>query len=70
MPRLLYPEQIDRRLNLPIGTAARMARQRKLPHVVLPNGSIRFAWGAVRRTLRRVPASAATTPCRQHSEEV
>lgn len=38
----LWPEQIDRLLNWPLGTAARLARQRKLPHYRLPDGSIRF----------------------------
>jgi hypothetical protein len=38
----LYPEQIDRLLNWPLGTAARLARRGKLPHYRLPDGSFRF----------------------------
>jgi hypothetical protein len=45
--QLLYGEEIDKRLNWPLGKAQRLARRRKLPHVVLPDGSIRFEWSAV-----------------------
>ena len=38
----LYPEQIDRILNWPLGTATRLARRGKLPHFRLPDGSFRF----------------------------
>ena len=35
---LLYPEEIDQRLNWPLGRAERLARQRRLPYVLLvPN---------------------------------
>lgn len=53
---LLYPEDIDRRLNWPLGRAARMAKQKRLPHVVLPDGSIRFEWQKVEPHLRQVVA--------------
>jgi hypothetical protein len=52
----LYPEEIDKRLNWPLGRAERLARRRKLPHVVLPDGSIRFEWEAIEPLLVRVPA--------------
>jgi hypothetical protein len=55
----LYAEDIDRRLNWPLGTARRLARRGKLPHVVLPDGSIRFEWPAIEGLLRRVPAETA-----------
>jgi hypothetical protein len=38
----LYPEEIDRHLNWPLGTASRLARRRRLPHYRLPDGSIRL----------------------------
>ena len=50
----LYPEDIDKRLNWPLGRAQRLARHRKLPHVLLPDGSIRFEWEAIEPLLRRV----------------
>jgi hypothetical protein len=39
---LVYPEDIDNHLNWPLGTAARLARRRRLPHYLLPDSSIRF----------------------------
>ncbi len=56
---LLYPEDIDQRLSWPLGKALRLARRRKLPHVVLPDGSIRFEWEDIEDLLQRVPVSAA-----------
>lgn len=53
---LLYPEDIDNRLNWPIGRASRLAKRGKLPHVVLPDGSIRFEWEAIEPLIVRVPA--------------
>jgi hypothetical protein len=44
---LEYPESIDRRLNWPLGTAARMARRRQLPFYRLPDGAIRLRWEEV-----------------------
>ncbi len=40
----LYPEDVDRRLSWPLGRAERLARQRRLPYVLLPDGSIRLKW--------------------------
>ncbi len=53
---LLYPEDIDRRLNWPPGRAERLARQRKLPHVRLPDGAIRFRWEEIEPLLLSVAA--------------
>jgi hypothetical protein len=53
----LYPEDIDNKLNWPLGTAARMARRQQLPHYVLPDGSIRFRWQDVERLVRYVVAT-------------
>jgi hypothetical protein len=52
---LVYPEQIDRNLNWPLGTTARLARRRQLPHYLLPDGSIRLCWSEVEALVRRVP---------------
>ena len=38
----LFPEDVDSRLNWKPGRTERLARQRRLPHYVLPDGSIRF----------------------------
>lgn len=52
---LVYPEQIDRGLNWPLGTAARLARRRRLPHYLLPDGSIRLRWKEIEPLVLRVP---------------
>jgi hypothetical protein len=54
-PPLLYAEDIDRRLNWSLGTSARLARRRRLPHYVLPDGSVRFRWEEVEPLVRHVP---------------
>ncbi|MGA2064825.1 MAG: hypothetical protein ABSG86_07645 [Thermoguttaceae bacterium] len=55
---LLYPEDVDQRLNWPLGRAERLARQRRLPYVMLPDGSIRFKWEEIERLVLPVPAAA------------
>jgi hypothetical protein len=52
---LLLPEEIDHKLNWPAGKAERLARRKKLPHILLPDGSVRFEWEQIEPTLRRVP---------------
>jgi hypothetical protein len=52
---LRNPEEIDRALNWALGTAARLARRRRLPHYVLPDGSLRFCWEEVEALVRHVP---------------
>lgn len=54
---LLYPEDVDRRLNWPIGRAARMAKRKRLPHLVLPDGSVRFEWAKIEPLLLQVEAA-------------
>jgi hypothetical protein len=56
---LIYPEDVDQRLNWPLGRAERLARQRRLPYVLLPDGSIRFRWEEIEPLLLPVPAAAA-----------
>jgi hypothetical protein len=66
---LLYPEEIDQRLSWPLGRAERLARQRRLPYVLLPDGSIRFEWERIERLILPVPAACSesreTTSCHQ-----
>lgn len=45
--KLLYGADVDRRLSWPVGRAERMARRGKLPHVLLPDGAIRFRWSQI-----------------------
>jgi hypothetical protein len=52
---LLCPDDIDARLNWTAGTAQRLARRGRLPHVVLPNGELRFIWGEIVSLIRCVP---------------
>ena len=54
MRDLIYGEEVDRRLSWSLGRAERLARKHKLPHYVLPDGSIRFVWDEVERMVRRV----------------
>jgi hypothetical protein len=54
---LVYPEDIDRALNWPLGTTARLARRHELPHYVLPDGSIRFSIEEIEALVRHVPAN-------------
>jgi hypothetical protein len=56
---LLYPEDVDQRLNWPLGRAARLARQRRLPYVLLPDGAIRFDWSEIEPLLVRVGSAGA-----------
>jgi hypothetical protein len=55
----MYPEEVDRRLGWKPGRAERLARQRRLPYVLLPDGSIRFDWGEIEPLIVRVQAVAA-----------
>jgi hypothetical protein len=50
----LYSEDIDSYLNWAPGTATRLARRRKLPHYVLPDGSIRFRLEEVQALVRHI----------------
>ena len=54
---LLYGEEIDQRLNWPLGKAEKLARQRRLPYVMLPDGSIRFKWEEIEPLVLAVPAA-------------
>jgi hypothetical protein len=49
------PEEVDTRLGWRPGRAERLARQRRLPYVLLPDGSIRFDWDEIERLIVRVP---------------
>jgi hypothetical protein len=59
---LVEPEEIDRRLSWPPGRAARLAKQRRLPHILLPDGAVRFEWPVIERLLVKVPAPVEEVP--------
>lgn len=42
MSKLLMPGEVDRILRYPMGRSQRLARRGKFPHVLLPDGSVRF----------------------------
>ncbi len=52
---LVYPEEIDHRLNWPLGTSARLARRKQLPYYLLPDGSIRLRWEEVSLLVHHIP---------------
>jgi hypothetical protein len=52
----LFAEDVDSRLGWKPGRAEQLARQRRLPHVILPDGSIRFNWDEIEPLIVRVPA--------------
>lgn len=52
----IFPEDVDRRLGWKPGHAERLARQRRLPYVLLPDGSIRFDWAEIEPLIVRVRA--------------
>jgi hypothetical protein len=62
MSVLIEPEEIDRRLSWMPGRAAKLARRRLLPHILLPDGSIRFDWEEIEKLLCRVDAVAVPAP--------
>jgi hypothetical protein len=53
---LIYPEDLDRRLGWKPGRAERLARQRRLPYVLLPDGSIRFDWDEIAQLIVHIQA--------------
>ena len=48
-PDLLTPAEVDALLRYRAGRSARLARGGKLPHVLLPDGSIRFRYADIER---------------------
>jgi hypothetical protein len=48
---LLKPVEVDRLLRYPHGRSAKLARAGKFPHIVLPDGEIRFVGKIIERLL-------------------
>ena len=57
MQSLLHGSDIDRRLGWHIGRSERLARRGDLPHVVLPDGSLRFEWESIEPLIQRFPST-------------
>lgn len=56
---LLIPIEVDQILRLRPGKSERLAKRGKLPHVSLPDGSIRFRPSDIERIIASVDESAA-----------
>ena len=56
---LIRGEEVDQKLGWPIGRADKLARKGKLPHVLLPDESIRFQWDAISALIRHVAMPGA-----------
>jgi hypothetical protein len=64
----LFPEDLDKRMGWRAGRAERLARQRRLPYVLLPDGEIRFDWSAIEPLIIRIPAAAAICASEGHAD--
>ena len=64
MRTLLVPREVDDLLRYRAGRSARLARAGKLPHVVLPDGEIRFFQHEIDELL-----TAAREPSREASRD-
>jgi hypothetical protein len=49
--QLLKPDEVDFLFRYPTGRALRLAKARKMPHIILPDGEIRFEEEQIRRLL-------------------
>lgn len=49
---------IEKRLGWKSGRAERLAKQRRLPHYILPDGQLRFLWDDIEPLIVRVPEVA------------
>ncbi len=54
---LIFPEDLDKQMGWRPGRSERLSRQRRLPHVLLPDGSIRFDQAEINQLIVRVPAT-------------
>jgi predicted site-specific integrase-resolvase len=51
MSKLLVPQEVDRILRYPRGRASRLAREGKIPCIILPDGELRFDETEINRLL-------------------
>jgi hypothetical protein len=54
----VFASDVERRVGWKPGRAERLAKQRRLPHYVLPNGDLRFVWAEIEPLIVHVPEVA------------
>ena len=50
---LLKPGEVDLLFRYPSGRALRLAKSKRIPHIVLPDGDIRFDEAEIKAIIRR-----------------
>jgi hypothetical protein len=55
----IFARDIDQRLGWKPGRAERLAKQRRLPHYLLPDGQFRFVWDEIEPLIVHVPVVSA-----------
>ena len=65
---LISPGELDDRLCYPSGRSVRLARKGLIPHVVLPDGSIRFDPSRIEAWLSELAVSATPAATRLDEE--
>jgi predicted site-specific integrase-resolvase len=66
---LFKPREVDLLLRLPFGRAAKLAREGKLPHIVLPDGEIRFIKCEIETLLEQKHQRKENALCSQSPQE-
>lgn len=59
--KLLTPRDLDALLRYPTGRSARLAREGKIPHIKLPDGTIRFNAVLIEQIINAHSTSQAVT---------
>ena len=54
---LMTERELDKRLRWPLGRAARLVRDGRLPHILLPDGSVRFCWADIEPLIVSIDAT-------------
>jgi hypothetical protein len=57
----IFARDVERRVGWKPGRAERLAKQRRLPHYVLPNGDLRFVWAEIEPLIVHVPEVACAS---------
>jgi len=65
----LRGDEIDKRVGWPLGRADKLARKRLLPHLLLPDGAIRFQWDEISPLIVPVPAGTGGLDYRRGSSQ-
>lgn len=60
--KLLTGQDVDDRLSWPAGRAELLARKRRLPHLRLPDGAIRFDWIDIEPLIDRIAPTTQEVP--------